>query len=299
MNFSEKLKAKRKEFKMSQEQLAERIGVSRQAITKWETEGGLPDIENILTIASLFNTTVDELLSSEKQLKSRSDFFFNSITEYDVDSKKHFDINLGGAYEITLRGNDSEKLRVQLASNTITEVESLLKVKIDEGKNNVDIDLKRKDELSEAQAKESLFVVISIPLKYLAGVELSGRTNNLKILNLEAEVISFDGRVNYVQISDVQSIVELDCGSDMTVVCTNLSGSVAFNQLSATSTIHLPKNTEYQVRKKGASNRISYTLDGIVSEAPAYPVAKNTIKLAGMNTELIINEFTDIAEVIR
>ena len=46
MNFSEKLKLKRKEFGMSQEQLAEKIGVSRQAITKWETEGGLPDIES-------------------------------------------------------------------------------------------------------------------------------------------------------------------------------------------------------------------------------------------------------------
>ena len=53
MNFSEKLKSKRKEFKMSQEQLAEKIGVSRQAITKWETDDGLPDIENILSIASL------------------------------------------------------------------------------------------------------------------------------------------------------------------------------------------------------------------------------------------------------
>ena len=251
MNFSEKLKSKRKEFGMSQEQLAEKIGVSRQAITKWETDGGLPDIENILSIASLFNTTVDDFLSSEKQLKNRSDFFFSSTVEYDVDSKKHFDINLGGAYEISLLGNDSEKLRVQLASNTIAGLESFLKVKIDDGKNNMDVDLKRGEGLSEAQTKEALHVVISIPSKYAAGVELTGHINNLKIFNIEAEVISFDGRVKHIQISDVQSDVELDCGADMNIVCANLSGGVSINQLSATSKINLPKNTEYQVKKRG------------------------------------------------
>ena len=299
MNFSEKLKSKRKECKMSQEQLAEKIGVSRQAITKWEADGGLPDIENILSIASLFNTTVDDLLSSEKQLKSRSEFFYSSTVEYDVDSKKHFDMNLGGAYEIVLSGNSSEKMHVQLASNTIAELESLLKVKIDDGKNNIDVDLKRDAGLSEAQTKEALFISISIPSKYTAEVELAGHTNSLKIFGIEAETVSFGGRVNYVQISDAQTDVELDCGSDMTVVCTGLSGGVAINQISATSIIHLPKNTEYQVKKKGASNRVSYTVDGVEAEAPSYPDAKNTIKIAGMNMELIIDECTDITEVIR
>ena len=299
MNFSEKLKSRRKEFKMSQEQLAEKLGVSRQAVAKWETDGGLPDIENLLSVASLFNTTVDDLLSSEKQLKNRSDFFYSSTVEYDADSKKHFDINLGSAYEITLCSSGSEKLHIQLASNTISEIGSLLKVRIDEGRNNIDVDIRRSDDLSEAHAKEALYAVLSVPSGYTAGVELSARTNCLKILGIETETISFAGRTDYVLISDVQGDVELDCGSDMTVVCTNLSGGIAINQLSASSALHLPKNTEYQVKKKGASNRISYTLDGAEAEAPSYPDAENTIKIAGMNTELVINECTDITEVLR
>ena len=44
MTFAEKLKTLRKQAGMSQEQLAEKLRVSRQAVTKWETDGGIPDI---------------------------------------------------------------------------------------------------------------------------------------------------------------------------------------------------------------------------------------------------------------
>jgi len=46
MDFGDKLKQYRIKEGLSQEQLAEKIGVSRQAITKWETKRGLPDVEN-------------------------------------------------------------------------------------------------------------------------------------------------------------------------------------------------------------------------------------------------------------
>jgi transcriptional regulator with XRE-family HTH domain len=45
MAFAEKLKIIRKQAGMSQEQLAEKLGVSRQAVTKWETDAGIPDIQ--------------------------------------------------------------------------------------------------------------------------------------------------------------------------------------------------------------------------------------------------------------
>ena len=299
MNFSEKLKSKRREFGISQEQLAEKIGVSRQAITKWETDGGMPDVENILAIASLFNVSVDDLLSSEKQLKSRSDFFHNSIVEYDIDSKKHFDINIGGAYKIVLSGNDGEKLRVQLSSNTISSLDQVLKVKIDDGKNNVDVDLHRSNRLSEAQAKEALYVSISLPQKYITEIELAGHTNSLRINDIEAAAVSFDGRVNCVELSGVSSLVELNCSTDITAVCLGLSGGIAFNQLSATSTLHIPKDTEYQVKKKGGSNKVHYTLDGAETEASEYSNTENIIKLSGIDTELVINECTNITEVLQ
>lgn len=62
MTFGEKLKAFRKNVGISQEQLAEKLCVSRQAITKWETDGGMPDINNLKNIADLFGVSVDHLL---------------------------------------------------------------------------------------------------------------------------------------------------------------------------------------------------------------------------------------------
>ena len=62
MDFGDKLKQYRLKEGLSQEQLAEKIGVSRQAITKWETKRGLPDVENMIILAELFKLTLDELV---------------------------------------------------------------------------------------------------------------------------------------------------------------------------------------------------------------------------------------------
>ena len=62
MTFAEKLRMCRRQAGMSQEKLAEKLGVSRQAITKWETGTGMPDIENIMAISALFGISIDELL---------------------------------------------------------------------------------------------------------------------------------------------------------------------------------------------------------------------------------------------
>lgn len=71
MTLAEKLKSMRKQTGLSQEQLAEKLGVSRQAVTKWETDAGIPDIENVMAISALFDISMDELLSNEKGAKSR------------------------------------------------------------------------------------------------------------------------------------------------------------------------------------------------------------------------------------
>ena len=55
MLFTEKLKMLRKEKNLTQEELAEKLNVSRQAITKWECGDGTPDIENLKQISILFN----------------------------------------------------------------------------------------------------------------------------------------------------------------------------------------------------------------------------------------------------
>ena len=68
MTLGEKIKDLRKAASITQEELAEKIGVSRQAVTKWESDVGMPDVENLKIIATLFNITVDELLDYKKEI---------------------------------------------------------------------------------------------------------------------------------------------------------------------------------------------------------------------------------------
>jgi len=66
MGFAENLTELRKLNNYSQEDLAERIGVSRQTLSKYETGESLPDIEKCRQLADVFSVTVDDLISYEK-----------------------------------------------------------------------------------------------------------------------------------------------------------------------------------------------------------------------------------------
>ena len=64
--FADNLLEMRKLHNWSQEELAERIGVSRQTLSKYETGESLPDIEKCRMLADLFGVTVDDLIRYEK-----------------------------------------------------------------------------------------------------------------------------------------------------------------------------------------------------------------------------------------
>ena len=63
MSFADNLAGLRKMNDMSQEELADKIGVSRQTLSKYETGDSLPDIEKCASIANIFGVTVDDLIN--------------------------------------------------------------------------------------------------------------------------------------------------------------------------------------------------------------------------------------------
>ena len=65
MSFSENLKQIRKEHHLSQEELAELLDVSRQAVSKWEQGQGYPEVEKMLLLSSKLHVSLDELMSTE------------------------------------------------------------------------------------------------------------------------------------------------------------------------------------------------------------------------------------------
>jgi len=62
MNLSDRIQNLRKTKGLSQEELADRVGVSRQAVSKWESEQSMPDLDKIIILSELFDVTTDFLL---------------------------------------------------------------------------------------------------------------------------------------------------------------------------------------------------------------------------------------------
>lgn len=71
MSLGEKIKTMRQQAALSQEQLAERLNVSRQAVTKWETGKGIPDIANLIAISEEFDLSLDELIKDDITIKNK------------------------------------------------------------------------------------------------------------------------------------------------------------------------------------------------------------------------------------
>ena len=66
MSLGENIKAKRNELKLSQEYVAEQLGVSRQAVSKWETDQSEPTAKNLTELAAIFQISLSELVEPQK-----------------------------------------------------------------------------------------------------------------------------------------------------------------------------------------------------------------------------------------
>ena len=67
MILADKIMEERKRNGWSQEELAEKLGVSRQAVSKWESAGSSPDLQRILQMSQLFGVSTDYLLKDEME----------------------------------------------------------------------------------------------------------------------------------------------------------------------------------------------------------------------------------------
>ena len=61
----------RKKNNLSQEELAEKLGVSRQAVSKWERSEASPDTDNLIALAKIYGLSLDELIYGEKEEKKQ------------------------------------------------------------------------------------------------------------------------------------------------------------------------------------------------------------------------------------
>ncbi|MCM1494766.1 MAG: helix-turn-helix domain-containing protein [Bacteroides sp.] len=291
MNFSEKLKEIRKKEGVSQEQLAEKIGVSRQAITKWETGKGLPDVENMVIIAEIFKTTIDELLT-DSTAAAKTDpepFLYTSETIYDIDCEKHFDVNIGSAAAILLSSGEDEKLHIKLSSETLENLDSMFKIKLDEKKNKLDVLCLNKNKLSRYEAEDALTVEIILPGKYSNYCEITASVKLLEIRNLQLDHLEYDGDAERVRISDSSGGLELTAKTDYDITVDRITGSLDINQWKAKTMLHIPEENIVNVINKGRKCNVYYVKKGKPAECESVADSENEIRVSGMFSELVVD----------
>ena len=97
MIFSEKLQLIRKSKGMTQEDLAEKLAVSRQAVAKWESGQVYPDISNLIQISNLFNVTVDYLVRDQECMVSYKNTEDNDLSKL-IEFRLEVNVNTYAAY---------------------------------------------------------------------------------------------------------------------------------------------------------------------------------------------------------
>ena len=287
MTFAQKLKELRTRAGMSQEKLSEKVGVSRQAITKWETDKGAPDMDNLMAISDLFGVSVDELLGREAR-RQAGGFLYESVTEYDIADPKRYDMKLGGARRLTVKGYEGEKLRVRLLSDTLSTLAADCKVKIDDNRGRLDVDLVRMNGMTEAAAREGLAIEVELPSRYIYHVELAANVTELRIEAFSAEELEFDGKVQNVIVDGFAGEMEIDSNLDMKVDVRGLKGSLALNQVAAVSRLTVPVGFAFAAKKRGMGNALYFEEGGQQVDDFSDPDAETVIELNGMKNELYI-----------
>ena len=79
MRFEEKLVALRKQNLLSQEQLAEKLNVTRQTISKWELGQSKPDMDKLTAMSKLFNVNIDMLTNDDVSLGDKKKLKENDV----------------------------------------------------------------------------------------------------------------------------------------------------------------------------------------------------------------------------
>lgn len=126
MNFAEKLLNLRTQYGYSQEALAEKLNVSRQAVSKWELGTTLPETDKVIAISDFFEVSTDYLLKDNIQLNNNESLdrvvlkFLGSAQDMDDISRELVDIMKDGIID------DNEKIRMDAIIDTLDAIAAII-----------------------------------------------------------------------------------------------------------------------------------------------------------------------------
>lgn len=278
MTLGETIKYYRTQLNLSQAELADKIGVSRQAVTKWETDTGIPDINNIQILAKLFHISIDTLLSSDHHVQS----LYESKIEYDIDVLKDFDINLGTLGKVDIEGYEGEKLIITLSSSIYKDLKKDFKIKLDENKARLDIDLETKEYITKDQRRD-VNILILLPLQHIHKLECSVLPTSMSVSHIHSDSIELDIKTSLLDLLDIHGHIEIDCNIDMVIKTDAIDGKLDLNAIRSASRLIITSSCLFNTITKGIKTKIIY--EGDIDED-----SDNQIELNGIMSELTIKK---------
>ena len=216
--------------------------------------------------------------------------FFESETVYDIDCDKHFDIRIGNARKLCIQGCDDEKVHIKLQSETLENLSSFYKVKIDEKKNRLDIDCQNKKEISRLEAENSLDIIIMLPVNFTEHCEIDASVKELYIENLKLKRLEYDGDAEIVYIKDADGSLEFTGKTDYDITIDGFCTQLDVNQWGAKTLVHVADVSRYSLVNKGRKSKIYCLKDGTISEEISDFTGENIISISGIDSELIVSE---------
>lgn len=130
------LKKLRKSAKLTQEQVAEKLNVSRQSVAKWESGDSLPDIENCILLSKLYNVTIDDLVGYATDKKNDAPSGKHMFGVVKIDSKnrivlpeKALDVfGLKAGDKLLLMGDEGQGLAMVKLNSFLAATAEIMKI---------------------------------------------------------------------------------------------------------------------------------------------------------------------------
>ena len=132
----------RRRHGLSQEEFAEKLYVSRQAVSKWERGEAYPDTENLIAISDMFGVTIDDLLKSENICEGEP---VSEENEDNNDNDSGFKVNVGNKVKVNLTGgitvdDDDTKVKIDFDNGDILVDDEDCKIKVGLGHGGITVD---------------------------------------------------------------------------------------------------------------------------------------------------------------
>lgn len=278
MKLNEKLRKLRNQKQLTQEALAEKLNVSRQAITKWEKGEGIPDIENITQISRFFGITIDELIKEEKEINLNEQYRYTWKKSLKLTHSKRLELTIKNMEEIILTGSEGDSIEIEIYSNEVEKLEETIQIKIDDPK-----DLNNRYQLSirNQENKKIVKLKLTIPQKLIEQVEMKTHTKKITLKEIKLVHLEIDGEVRYVKAIHTKGYIVFNNGrSDIDLEFNELVEKLDINLISSKATLTIPQSSRYVTKNKGRWTTIEGNHDT--------EKVTNEIELNGLTSKLTI-----------